>query len=259
MDMSDFVFGAASVGSRVRYADFVRLAERAYGAGINRFDTAPQYGRGLAQVFVQRYLADHPHADIRVSSKLGRLPVPDIKTLLIVLSQGEFQHVARLMGIARGQAADFREANLRQSLQFTAQSLPLDRVDALFLHSSPAPVLAGGVGALILDLCQGRFRPGVAEPCADDLQWLMRHEPQRWLIQVSAQTLLSDPGVRDFPGQVWINSIIRHGRKHQLSMAQVLDQLATARPKARSFVVGFNHEALFDELVGLGRLGTSVP
>jgi len=256
MDLSEFVFGAASVGSRIHYADFVRLAERAHRAGITRFDTAPQYGRGLAQVFVQRYLADHPHADIRVSSKLGRLPVPDLKSLLIVLSQGEFRHAARLLGVSPGQAADFCEANLRQSLQFTEQSLPLDRVDSLFLHSSPSPVLRGGVGALILELCQGRFRPGVADPCADDLQWLMSNEPQRWVIQVSAETLLADPRIKVFPGEVWINSIIRHGRKYQLSMKQVLERLALARPSARSFVVGFNHDVLINELADMVPLQT---
>jgi hypothetical protein len=251
LDLSEFAFGTASVGSRIGYDDFVRLADRAQQAGIFRFDSAPQYGRGLAQVFLQRYLKLRPDSKATVTSKLGRLPVADLKSIAIVLARREWKHAARLFGTARRHTADFSADNLLRSLEFTRASMDLGRVDSLFIHSSPQPLLNANVEGTMLKLCGDRFRAGIAEPCPEDLAWLSEHTPERWSIQVSAEALLANRTVQQFPGTVWVNSIIRYSRKKGLNLRETMDRLRAARERDRVFVIGFNHARLFDDLAAL--------
>ena len=220
-------------------------------AGVRRFDSAPQYGRGLAQVFLQRYFDSNPGCDARVSTKLGRMPMGDLKSLLIVLSQGRPGHALRLLGVPRCGAADFSNSNLEASWRFALCSLDCGRLDSVFLHASPKPVLAAGAAQVLLRLCGGRLQPGVAEPCAGDLQWASDYGGQRWAVQVTADELLINPALRAFPGTVWINSIIRYSRAHSVDLRETMARLQAARPRDRVFVVGFNHAHMFDTFAAL--------
>jgi hypothetical protein len=251
LDLAEFAFGTASVGSRISYEQFVRLADLARQAGIVRFDSAPQYGRGLAQVFLHRYFELRPNINATVTTKVGRLPISDPKSMLIVLARREWRHAVRLLGNTHRYAADFSTGNLLRTLEFTGKSLALNRVDSIFLHSSPQPVLSAGGAQAILQLCGERFLPGVAEPCPEDLEWLSGHAPGRWSIQVSAETLLGNRSIQAFPGIVWINSIIRFSRNKGLTLNETMDRLQAARHRDRVFVVGFNHARLFDDFAAL--------
>lgn len=251
VNLSDFAFGTASVGSRITYSRFVEMADLARQAGLCRFDTAPQYGRGLAQVFLQRYLQARPDFAAKASTKLGRLPVGDAKSILVVLAQREPRHALRLLSNSRGAAADFSRANLLASHGFALQSLSARYIDSVFLHASPLPALALVAAGVLRELCSDSLMPGVAEPCAEDLQWLQDHGAERWAIQVSATDLLKDSALQAFPGTVWINSIIRHARATGLDLEDTMAQLQAARSRDRVFVVGFNHTHLFDAFAAL--------
>lgn len=251
MDLSEFAFGTASVGSRIRYPRFERLADAAWQAGVTRFDCAPQYGRGLAMQYIARYLSARPDHPARVCTKLGRLPVGDPKSLALVLSQLEWRHALRLWRTPRSASLDFSEPQLRHCLNVSLQWLTPQRLETLFIHSSPKPFLEGGGAQALLGLCRAGWQPGLAEPCQQDLDWLEQHTPQQWSLQISAAQLLTQPALAAFPGKLWINSIIRYTRQSGLSLQDTMAQLCAARPVRRTFVVGFNHTQLFDAFAAL--------
>lgn len=251
MNLSHFAFGTASVGSRIRYPRFMRLADMALQAGIHRFDTAPSYGRGLAQVFLQRFANERPGTGLRASTKVGRLPVGDPKSLLIVMSQGELRHAARLSRHRSGMACDFSAANLDRCLAFARQSMDPSLFDALFLHASPQPMLARGAAESLHRMADGTMQIGVAEPCQADLDWILEQDSADWALQVSMTDFMSEPRLQRLKGTLWINSIIRYARAQSIGLQATMDALRTRRGGNCIYVVGFNHEHLFDDFLSI--------
>jgi hypothetical protein len=251
MNLADFAFGTASVGSRIDARKFEQLADLASAAGVTRFDCAPQYGRGLAMHFVARYLKARPHHPARITTKLGRMPVADAKSLAIVLAQGEWRQAIHLLRTPATCAADFSVENLTRSLVASRGVFPAERISHVFIHSSPSPVLHGQAGDFLRQECASRWIVGSAEPHADDLTWLDQERPGTWAVQVSAEQVLSQPALASFRGELWINSIIRYSRASGQSLRDTMLRLTEARPDRRIFVIGFNHARLFDTFAAI--------
>ena len=73
-------FGAAPIGNLYRPVDHATAAEAvaaAWDGGIRYFDTAPHYGLGLSELRLGAALGDKPRAEYAVSTKVGRLLVPN--------------------------------------------------------------------------------------------------------------------------------------------------------------------------------------
>ncbi len=78
--MTELAFGAAGIGNLYRPATDEAAAatpEAAWDAGVRAFDTAPHYGLGLSERRLGAALRGRPRADCTVSTKVGRLLVPD--------------------------------------------------------------------------------------------------------------------------------------------------------------------------------------
>jgi len=72
--------GAAPLGNLyapLRGAQATETVSRAFAAGVRYFDTAPHYGNGLAEHRVGEALRDVSRERFALSSKVGRLLVPD--------------------------------------------------------------------------------------------------------------------------------------------------------------------------------------
>ena len=72
--------GGAPLGNlfaRVDGADADALLDAAWASGCRSFDTAPHYGHGLSERRLGDALRGHPRTDFVLSSKVGRLLVPD--------------------------------------------------------------------------------------------------------------------------------------------------------------------------------------
>ena len=72
--------GTATLGNLGRAMSDESAAEvlsAAWVAGIRHFDTAPHYGLGLAERRLGRFLGDAPRDEFIVSTKVGRLLVPN--------------------------------------------------------------------------------------------------------------------------------------------------------------------------------------
>src|ERR1022692_224031 len=73
------VFGGAPIGglfAAVGGDTALETLEAAWAAGIRAFDTAPQYGAGLAQQPIGSFLAGRPRQENVLSTEVGRLLAP---------------------------------------------------------------------------------------------------------------------------------------------------------------------------------------
>jgi D-threo-aldose 1-dehydrogenase len=141
------------------------LVRRSFELGVRLFDTAPQYGSGLAETRLGAVLPDLPRDQIIVSTKVGRLLRPvtfATKTRRVMAESIRSGDVRRLAGdavkvvrrLARGssgvdvqlgapfdrdQAAlepyyDFSYDGVMRSVDESLTRLRLDRVDMLYIH-----------------------------------------------------------------------------------------------------------------------------
>lgn len=128
VEVSALGFGGAplgAVGDRIDDEQAAAIVARARAGGIRYFDTAPLYGHGLSEKRVGRALADVPRQDFSLSTKIGRLLVPE--------AEGE-----RYAGMRDREpvaiAYDYSADAVRRSLESSLQRLGLDRVDILLCH-----------------------------------------------------------------------------------------------------------------------------
>ena len=89
----------------------VATVHAAVAAGITLFDMAPLYGRGEAEAVIGAAFHGRPPAGVRVTTKcqLGTVPAADV------------------------------DATIRRRLERSLETLRLNRVDVLFLHSNIVP------------------------------------------------------------------------------------------------------------------------
>ncbi|RDG37828.1 aldo/keto reductase [Streptomyces corynorhini] len=125
-------FGAASIGNLYREVsddDARAVLEEAWAGGIRSFDTAPHYGLGLSERRLGAFLRERPRDAFRLSTKVGRLIVPNTGHRAGTDEANGFavpdDHVRRW---------DPGLAGVRRSLDASLERLGLDRVDTLFLH-----------------------------------------------------------------------------------------------------------------------------
>lgn len=129
LDLSRIGFGAAPIGDLVRAPSELEtraLLQSAWDAGIRYFDTAPMYGSGLSERRVGDFLRDKPRDGYVLSSKVGRLLVPDRA------------HAMERTGDPRAMPFrviyDYSYDGIMRSHEASLHRLGLERIDILFLH-----------------------------------------------------------------------------------------------------------------------------
>lgn len=90
------------------------VVEVAWEHGVRYFDTAPHYGVGVAEKRLGAALAGRPRDEYTISTKVGRLLVPDGGELV--------------------RRWDFSAAGIRRSLEESLERLGLDRIDIALIH-----------------------------------------------------------------------------------------------------------------------------
>ena len=151
LDLGRLGYGAAAVGNLYRAVDddtARHLLDAAWDAGIRYYDTAPHYGLGLSERRLGEMLRRRPREEFVVSTKVGRLLVPD--------PDGAVRRDDDLFEVPADSRRvwDFSEAGIRRSLEDSLGRLGLDRVDVLYLHDVErsgreiTEVIDSGVAAL---------------------------------------------------------------------------------------------------------------
>lgn len=115
------------------------VLETAWECGIRHFDTAPHYGLGLSERRLGAFLATKPRGEFVVSTKVGRLLVPD--------PAGTGLDVANLFHVPADHRRvwDFSAGGVRRSLDESLARLGLDAVDVAYLHDPEEYDLGGAL------------------------------------------------------------------------------------------------------------------
>lgn len=128
IEVTELSFGGAplgAVGDRISAETAAAIVQRARQGGIRYFDTAPLYGHGLSEKRLGATLRTLPRDDFALSTKVGRLLVPE--------SEGE-----RYAGMRDAEPVairyDYSYDAVRRSLDASLERLGLDRVDILLCH-----------------------------------------------------------------------------------------------------------------------------
>ncbi len=131
LSLTELGFGAASLGNLGRrIPDETARAAVAAGlaAGIRFFDTAPYYGRGLSERRLGDALRARKDGDVVVTTKVGRLLVPDA-------SVADGQDLEGFLSPMPFRVSyDYSRDGILRSAEASLHRLGLDRIDMLFVH-----------------------------------------------------------------------------------------------------------------------------
>ncbi|MFD8705980.1 aldo/keto reductase [Kitasatospora sp. NPDC059648] len=130
VELTELGFGASGIGNLYRVTpprDARAAIEAAWDAGIRYFDTAPHYGLGLSERRLGSALRDRPRDAYVVSSKVGRLLVPNEQP------RGIDPEGFAVPDDLRRQW-DFSRDGVLRSIEATLERTGLDRLDVVYLH-----------------------------------------------------------------------------------------------------------------------------
>ncbi len=128
--LSKLGLGTAPLGNiyhAVPEADADTTLEAAWTCGIRLFDTAPYYGRGLAETRLNRFLRGRPRDDYVLSTKVGRI----LKRVPPAAMSG---HTHYFDTPAREVVYDYSRDGILRSVEHSLERLGLDRIDILLVH-----------------------------------------------------------------------------------------------------------------------------
>jgi D-threo-aldose 1-dehydrogenase len=131
VELTALSFGGAPIGGLYRPTsdeDARGAIAEAWRAGIRYFDTAPHYGLGLSEQRLGEVLREHPRSDYVVSTKVGRLLLPQ--------PDGHEREDPEGFAVpaTHRREWDFTRDGVLRSLESSLLRLGLDRVDVLFMH-----------------------------------------------------------------------------------------------------------------------------
>ncbi|OEV04119.1 aldo/keto reductase [Streptomyces oceani] len=148
--VTELSFGAASIGNLytpVAEDEASATVDAAWDAGIRYFDTAPHYGLGLSERRLGQALRERPRAEYVLSTKVGRLLVPDGAG---APDRDDLDHGFAVPATHR-RVWDFSADGVRRGISASLDRLGLDRIDIAYLHDPddhPAQALREGYPAL---------------------------------------------------------------------------------------------------------------
>lgn len=130
LTISRLGFGSASIAglfSAVSDAEAMAMLEHTWDLGVRYFDTAPQYGFGLAERRLGAFLRQRPRDSFVLSTKVGRLLRPGTPVQLAAATN--------FHGVTDDRPVfDFSRDGTQRSLDESLGRLGLDRVDIVYLH-----------------------------------------------------------------------------------------------------------------------------
>lgn len=131
VDVTELGFGGGPLGGLFAPLDDDSAAEALTGAwdgGIRYFDTAPHYGIGYSERRIGDFLRHQPRRAFTLSTKVGRLLVPQD-------SEGRKDDSFEVPATHR-RVWDFSRDGIRRSVDASLTRMGVDRVDVLFLHDA---------------------------------------------------------------------------------------------------------------------------
>jgi len=161
-DLSQIVFGCASVGGRVSKRDSLKAMSLAFDRGVSGFDVARSYGYGEAERVLGDFISDKREQCV-IASKAGiqsLSPGPAVRVAkaaartVFSIAPGLRDLLRRPIGSAHN-PGNFDPDSIRSSVETSLRELRTDRIDVLLLHCPPTTVATqDDVFACLADLKQ---------------------------------------------------------------------------------------------------------
>ncbi|WP_406430751.1 aldo/keto reductase [Streptomyces sp. NBC_01589] len=130
VSLTELGFGASVIGNLYRVTpvgDATAAVDAAWDAGIRYFDTAPHYGLGLSEQRLGAGLRHRPRDEYVISSKVGRLLVPNEQPRGVDTEGFVVRDDLRRQW-------DFSRDGVLRSIEETLERTGLDRLDIVYLH-----------------------------------------------------------------------------------------------------------------------------
>lgn len=131
LELTELGLGAAQFGNLFRETSDEEAAsavDAAWRAGIRYFDTAPHYGLGLSERRLGALLREYPRDEFVVSTKVGRLLVPNAN------GTGAMDDEGFAVPATQKRVWDFSRDGILRSVEDSLTRTGLDRFDILYLH-----------------------------------------------------------------------------------------------------------------------------
>ncbi|WP_406675134.1 aldo/keto reductase [Nonomuraea sp. N2-4H] len=129
--VTELGFGGGPLGGLFEPLDDATAAgalKAAWEAGIRYYDTSPHYGIGHSERRIGELLRDKPRAEFTLSTKVGRLLVPQDP-------QGRMDEEFAVPATHR-RVWDFSRDGVLRSVEDSLARMGVDRIDVLFLHDA---------------------------------------------------------------------------------------------------------------------------
>lgn len=124
-------YGAAALGNLYRALDdreWPRIVPAAWEGGVRYFDVAPHYGLGLAERRLGESLRELPREEYIVSTKVGRLLVPQDTE-----GRSDLDNLFDVPADHR-RVRDYSRDGVLRSVEQSLERLGLDRIDIALVH-----------------------------------------------------------------------------------------------------------------------------
>ncbi|MDT0345118.1 aldo/keto reductase [Streptomyces litchfieldiae] len=139
VEVTELGFGGGPLGGLFEVLDDETAAgalAAGWESGIRYFDTSPHYGIGQSERRVGELLREKPRREFTLSTKVGRLLVPQDPA-------GRTDEAFEVPATHR-RAWDFSRDGVLRSVEDSLTRLGVDRIDVLFLHDADADELFEG-------------------------------------------------------------------------------------------------------------------
>jgi D-threo-aldose 1-dehydrogenase len=197
VEVAELGFGGGPLGGLYEPLDDATAAaalDAGWDGGIRYYDTSPHYGIGHSERRMGELLRDKPRDEFTLSTKVGRLLVPQD-------AAGRMDETFQVPATHR-RVWDFTRDGVRRSLEDSLTRTGLDRIDVLYLHDAEQhfddalrdgyPALAG----LRSEGLVGAIGAGMYD--VGQLATLVRETDVDVVMLAGGYTLLQQPALDDF-------------------------------------------------------------
>jgi D-threo-aldose 1-dehydrogenase len=128
LPMPNFGLGGGAIGNiytAISDAEALRVITTAWEQGVRYYDTAPFYGYGLSERRFGDALRQHPRASYHLSTKVGRLLLPDSQPKVPDLFPDSLPFRTKY---------DYTYDGVMRSFEDSLQRIGTDYIDILFVH-----------------------------------------------------------------------------------------------------------------------------
>ena len=196
LELTEIGLGAAQLGNLYRETTDAEVEEgvaAAWDAGVRYFDTAPHYGLGLSERRLGEQLRTHSREDYVISSKVGKLLVPNPG------GENRMDDQGFAVPAITKRRWDFSRDGILRSVEESLARTGLDYFDVLYMHDPDdhfEQASTEGISALIELREQGVVKAvGAGMNHAAPLAELIRRADVDLLMCAGRFTLIDDEAV----------------------------------------------------------------